>query len=120
MNNFCFNGSKNNLKIKGGELMKIETKIIELFNLFPETKDNDNLLFAYYIQEFQEEFVESLTEEEIYLVRDFIINEKIATLFSSLRRSRQKLQETNENYRGLEWYSRQIKAEELKQFYANN
>lgn len=100
--------------------MKIETKIIELFNLFPSTKDDDNLLFAYYIQEFQEEFVECLDEEEIYLVRDLIIEKKLATLFSTLRRSRQKIQETNEKHRGLEWYNRQMKAEELKQFYTNN
>lgn len=99
--------------------MKIETKVIELFNLFPETKDNDNLLFAYYIQEFQEEF-DFETEDDMYKLKNFIIDQKLATLFSTLRRSRQKIQETNEKYRGLEWYNRQMKAEEVKQFYTNN
>jgi hypothetical protein len=99
--------------------MNIETKVVEVFNLYPETKDDDNLLFAYFLQEFQEEF-DFLTEDEMYFIKNFIIKFHIATLFSTLRRTRQKLQEHNEKYRGVKWYEGQFKAEEMKQFYSKN
>lgn len=96
--------------------MKVETKIIEIFNRFPATKDDDNLLFSHYLLEFHQDDFEDL--EDLAFVATIIKDHRLATLFSTIRRQRQKVQEVFPNLRGSKWLIRHGMAEEFRQYYA--
>jgi hypothetical protein len=101
--------------LKGGENVKVETKIIEILNTQPESKDDDNLLFAeYLVNHYQDEF----RPEDLSFLCGSIIQHRLATVFSTLRRQRQKVQETFPNLRGSKWNERHQMAEEFKGHFA--
>jgi hypothetical protein len=78
------------------KLRHIENNVIELLNLEPEARDDDNLLLALYVKEHKQINADNL-----------IIEERLATLFNSVTRARRKVQEKNPDLRGERWKDRQ-------------
>ena len=81
---------------------EIKDNVTYLLRNFPETKDCDLKLVAKYWNHFDECHA-SVTINQIY-------NGHV-THFESIRRIRQKLQETNEELRGLRYKTRKNKLE---------
>ena len=86
---------------------KLKKKIRTILEKQPSTRDNDNLLIAMIWssetkETFTDEFLKQLAYGEL-------------TSSESIRRTRQKLQEENENLRGELYNERQRKGKEVSQ-----
>ncbi len=86
---------------------KLKKKIRTILEKQPSTRDNDNLLIAMIWssetkETFTDEFLKQLAYGEL-------------TSSESIRRTRQKLQEQNENLRGELYNERQRKGKEVSQ-----
>ncbi len=86
---------------------KLKKKVRTILEKQPSTRDNDNLLIAMIWssetkETFTDEFLKKLAYGEL-------------TSSESIRRTRQKLQEENENLRGDLYNERQRKGKEVSQ-----
>jgi len=81
--------------------MNVRTKVEQILREVPQTRDNDNLLIAYFIK-------------DVYKLQNtFDIALQFKTnVYESIRRARQKVQETNPTLRpSLEVYEARLKKE---------
>jgi hypothetical protein len=88
-------------------LKRIESKVNEIMEAIPETRDDDNLLLCTFLKS-DEDY------DELVLKR--IMEDRIATRFKSVERCRRKLQRENPKLRGSAWERRHEAAEEFKNY----
>lgn len=82
--------------------MNIRTKVEQILNEIPQARENDNLLIAYFMK------------DEYKLQNTFDIALQFKTnVYESIRRARQKVQETNPSLRpSKEVYEARLKKEQ--------
>jgi hypothetical protein len=91
---------------------KIKDKVKSILELIPSTRDNDSeLISIFWEQELGHEMI-NLTAERFLTM---FAHSNVLTNAETIRRTRQKIQEQNEDLRGLKFKVRKVLAEEVRQ-----
>jgi hypothetical protein len=91
---------------------KIKDKVKSILELVPSTRDNDSeLISIFWEQELGPEMI-NLTAERFLTM---FAHSNVLTNAEKIRRTRQKIQEQNEDLRGLKFKVRKVLAEEVRQ-----
>jgi hypothetical protein len=90
---------------------KIKDKVKSILELVPSTRDNDSeLISIFWEQELGPEMI-NLTAERFLTM---FAHSNVLTNAETIRRTRQKIQEQNEDLRGLKFKVRKVLAEEVR------
>lgn len=91
---------------------KIKDKVRSILELVPSTRDNDSeLISIFWEQELGHEMINLSAERFLTM----FAHSNVLTNAETIRRTRQKVQEQNEELRGLKYQVRKILAEEVRQ-----
>lgn len=94
------------------DLIKVEDRISFLLEKYPETRDNDKLLWLAYTVMF-EGLREHLQDYDVF--KRWLLR-KDTPVFESLSRARRKIQETRFDLRGEGYRARKDEEEEVKEW----
>lgn len=90
---------------------KIKDKVKSILELVPSTRDNDSeLISIFWEQELGHEMINLSAERFLTM----FAHSNILTNAETIRRTRQKIQEQNEDLRGLKFKVRKVLAEEVR------
>jgi hypothetical protein len=91
---------------------KIKDKVKSILELVPSTRDNDSeLISIFWEQELGYEMINLSAERFLTM----FAHSNVLTNAETIRRTRQKIQEQNEDLRGLKFKVRKVLAEEVRQ-----
>jgi hypothetical protein len=91
---------------------KIKDKVKSILELVPSTRDNDSeLISIFWEQELGHEMINLSAERFLTM----FAHSNVLTNAETIRRTRQKIQEQNEELRGLKFKVRKVLAEEVRQ-----
>jgi hypothetical protein len=91
---------------------KIKDKVKSILELVPSTRDNDSeLISIFWEQELGHEMINLSAERFLTM----FAHSNVLTNAETIRRTRQKIQEQNEDLRGLKFKVRKVLAEEVRQ-----
>lgn len=91
---------------------KIKDKVKSILELVPSTRDNDSeLISIFWEQELGHEMINLSAERFLTM----FAHSNVLTNAETIRRTRQKIQEQNEDLRGLKFQVRKVLAEEVRQ-----
>jgi hypothetical protein len=90
---------------------KIKDKVKSILELVPSTRDNDSeLISIFWEQELGHEMINLSAERFLTM----FAHSNVLTNAETIRRTRQKIQEQNEDLRGLKFKVRKVLAEEVR------
>ena len=91
---------------------KIKDKVRSILELVPSTRDNDSeLISIFWEQELGHEMINLSAERFLTM----FASSNVLTGAESIRRARQRIQEQNEELRGIKYQVRKVLAEEVRQ-----